>query len=113
MTTRTPSEPTYRIIFQQQGDIFEIYASYIYQSELYGFIEVEQLLFGEGAQGELDSEEEKLKETLADVKRTFIPMNSIIRIDEVEKEGTPKVSKGDGSNVTPFPVMSFPPRDND
>jgi hypothetical protein len=40
-------------------------------------------------------------------------MNSIIRIDEVEKEGTPKVSKGDGSNVTPFPVMSFPPRDND
>ena len=39
-------QPTYKVIFYNQGQIFEIYARQIYQSDLYGFIEIEEMLFG-------------------------------------------------------------------
>ena len=42
-----PSTPIYKIIFFNQGQIYEIYARQIYQSDLYGFIEIEELVFGE------------------------------------------------------------------
>ena len=39
--------PIYKVIFVNQGQMFEIYARQIYQSDLYGFIEIEELVFGE------------------------------------------------------------------
>jgi hypothetical protein len=101
------SRQIYRVIFLNQGQIYEIYAANIYQGELYGFIEVEEFLFGERAQIVVDPSEERLKGEFAGVQRSFIPMHAIIRIDEVEKEGVAKVTEA-GSNVTAFP-MPFPP----
>lgn len=98
----------YKVIFLNQGQIYEIYATQIYQGELYGFIEVEEFLFGERAQMVVDPSEERLKNEFADVKRSFIPMHAIIRIDEVEKEGVAKVTEAGASNVAAFPV-SFGP----
>ena len=37
-------------------------------------------------------------------------MHSIIRIDEVDKQGTSKISKLEG-NVTQFPMPIYTPRD--
>ena len=37
----------YRVLFVNQGKLYELYAREIYQGELYGFIEVEELIFGE------------------------------------------------------------------
>ena len=54
-------QPTYKVIFYNQGQIFEIYARQIYQSDLYGFIEIEEVLFGERSQMLVDPSEEKLK----------------------------------------------------
>ncbi len=82
----------YKVIFYNEGEIFEVYAREIYQSEMYGFIEVEEFVFGERTQVIVDPGEEKLKAEFAGVKRSYIPMQSIIRIDEVEKEGQVKVS---------------------
>lgn len=98
----------YKVIFLNQGQIYEIYASQIYQSDLYGFVEVEEFLFGERAQVVVDPSEERLKNEFADVKRSFIPLHAIIRIDEVEKEGIAKVMDAGASNVTAFP-MPFGP----
>jgi len=97
------NKKTYKIIFYNDEDIFEIYASHVFPSELYGFIEVEQLLFGEKSQLLIDPGEERLKNEFNDVKRTYIPMNAIIRIDEVEQQGVAKVTGSKGS-VTKFPV---------
>ncbi|EPM91781.1 hypothetical protein A3SM_00165 [Pseudomonas syringae pv. actinidiae ICMP 18886] len=37
--------------------------------------------------------------------RSFVPMHSIVRIDEVERMGVPKISEARGtSNVMPFPM---------
>ena len=100
----------YRVVFHQQGEIFEIYARHVYQGEMYGFVEVDELLFGERSQVVVDPGEEKLKTTFADVKRTFIPMHSVIRIDEVTKQGKPKVTAGEPSNVTSLPFSGSPPK---
>lgn len=98
--------PIYKVIFLNQGQVFEVYAREIYQSEMYGFIEVEEFVFGERTQMLVDPAEEKLKSEFAGVKRSFIPMHSIVRIDEVEKEGVGKVTefKGDGK-IAHFPPM--------
>jgi len=98
---------TYKIIFYNNEDIYEIYATHVYPSDLYGFIEVEQLLFGEKSQLLVDPSEERLKSEFSGVKRTYIPMNAVVRIDEVEQEGVAKVT-GSKSSVTNFPGNSRP-----
>lgn len=98
--------PTYRITFLNKGEVYELYTRYVYQSDLYGFIEIEECLFGEKSQMLVDPAEEKLKAEFAGVKRSFIPIGAVIRIDEVEKEGISKISKGD--NIKPFPTMLTP-----
>ena len=97
----------FKVIFYNEGEVFEIYTRNIYQSDMYGFIELEEFLFGERAQVIVDPAEEKLKNEFSNVKRSYIPMQSIIRIDEVEKEGQVKVSdiKGAG-NIAQFPTRS-------
>ena len=97
----------YKIIFYNNEDIFEIYATHVFASDLYGFVEVEQLLFGEKSQLLVDPSEERLKNEFSGVKRTFIPMNAVVRIDEVEQSGTPKVSVVRNS-VTNFPNPARP-----
>ena len=39
----------------------------------------------------LDPGEEQLKSEFSGVKKTYLPYNSIIRIDEVEREGTARI----------------------
>lgn len=97
-------QPVFKVIFYNQNQVFEVYAKAIFQSDMYGFVEIEELVFGERSQVLVDPGEEKLKSEFAGVKRSYIPMHSIIRIDEVEKEGAVKVSeiKG-GEKVMPFP----------
>ena len=47
MAEKPTAEPIYRVIFNNQGEVYELYTRYIFQSEMYGFIEVEELLFDE------------------------------------------------------------------
>ncbi|QAX81696.1 DUF1820 family protein [Candidatus Pseudomonas adelgestsugas] len=99
----------YKVIFLNQGQVFEIYAKQIYQSDLWGFLEVEGFIFGERTHLVVDPGEEKLKAQFEGVVRSFVPMHSIIRIDEVERLGTPKISeKCSMSNVMPFPPIPMP-----
>tara|TARA_B100000959_G_C14737441_1_gene523548 strand:- start:123 stop:449 length:327 start_codon:yes stop_codon:yes gene_type:complete len=102
------STPIYKIIFFNQGQIFEIYARQIYQSDLYGFIEVEELVFGERSQMLVDPSEEKLKSEFEGVSRSYIPMQAVVRIDEVDKEGIGKISEAKGGNISPLPIPAFP-----
>jgi len=102
-------EHIYKVVFFNQGQIYEVYAHSIYQSDLNGFIEVEDYIFGSKSQVVIDPGEDKLRAEFEGVQRSFIPFNAVIRIDEVEKEGVAKVTDSDGSNVTPFPLPM--PRD--
>jgi hypothetical protein len=98
----------FKVIFNNQGKIYEIYARNVDHGIMFGFIEVEELIFGEKTSVVVDPTEENLKTEFEGVKRTYIPMHSIIRIDEVEKEGAAKITEGseNGTNVMPFPLYT-------
>lgn len=95
----------FKIIFANQETIYEIYARSMKESELFGFLEVEELAFGEQTSLVVDPSEEKLKMEFNGVKRTYIPMHAVIRIDEVTKQGTAKMkdNHGYGSKISHFP----------
>jgi hypothetical protein len=79
------------------------------QGDIYPFIEVEGILFGERSKVLVDPSEEKLKNEFAGVTRTHIPAHAIIRIDEVETAGENRIiANTGGANVTAFP-LSMPP----
>ncbi len=110
----TQTKPLFKIIFVNEGKVYEIYARDICQGSLYGFVEVQELVFGEKSSLVVDPAEERLKSEFSGVKRTYIPMHAIIRIDEVEKEGSAKMTalSGKGGNVTVFPSPVYTPRND-
>ena len=67
----------YRVLFHNQGQIYELYARSIYQSDLYGFVEVEDYTFGSRSQMLIDPSEDKLRNEFEGVQRSFIPLHSI------------------------------------
>ena len=100
----------YKIAFMNQGQVYEIYARGVGHGSLFGFVEVEERVFGERSSVVVDPSEEKIKTEFDGVKRTYLPMHSILRIDEVEKEGASKISKAEG-NIAQFPVPLYTPGD--
>lgn len=105
------NQPVYKVIFQNGSQVFEVFARQIYQSDMWGFIEVEEFVFGERSQILVDPGEEKLKNEFNGVKRSYIPLQAIIRIDEVDKEGSGKISDSGAAqgNVASFPFAGGPP----
>ena len=99
----------FKVIFHSQGKVFEIYAGKVGHGHMFGFIEVEELLFGEKSTVLVDPSEEKIQTEFAGVKRTYLPLHSVIRIDEVKKTGVSKVSEGAPSNVAQFPFPVYTP----
>lgn len=102
----------FKVIFMNQGKVYEIYARNVGHGDMFGFVEVEELVFGEKTTVVVDPAEEKIKSEFENVKRTYLPMHAIIRIDEVDKQGTSKISKLEGGNVTQFPVPVYTPGDS-
>ena len=55
------SSHIYRIVFVNQGKVYEIYARKVSHGSLFGFIEVEELVFGERSSVVLDPAEERAR----------------------------------------------------
>lgn len=97
----------YRVSFNQRGKLYEIYAKYISEDSLIGFIEVEEPVFSDSSDSLLvDPGEEKLRLEFKGVKRFYIPMHHVVRIDEVCKKGTAKIRDIDDkkTNVSHLPT---------
>lgn|SRR5690349_4506486 len=99
----------FKVVFINQGKVYEIYARKVSHGALLGFVEVEELVFGERTAVVVDPSEERIKAEFDGVRRTYLPMHSIVRIDEVRKQGISKISALEGSNVTQFPVPMYTP----
>lgn len=94
----------FRVVFQSRGKVYEIHAREVSECRLMGFVEVGDLVFGERSAVLVDPSEERLKAEFAGVRRTYIPVHSIFRIDEVEREGSNRIRELEsGEKVTPFP----------
>ena len=93
-------EPIFKVLFLSNGEIYEIYARHVYSSDLYGFVVVEEIVFGERTQVIVDPSEERLKSEFKSVSRTYVPAHAVLRIDEVEKAGPGEIRKAADGNVT-------------
>ena len=104
------SRRLYKITFLNQGQVYEIYARRVNQGGLLGFVEVEGLVWGEKTTVVVDPSEERLEKEFEGVKRSYLPLHSVIRIDEVQKRGQSRITDAskDG-NVSAFPVPIFRP----
>jgi hypothetical protein len=104
----------FKVLFVNQGKVYEIYARKVSHGSLFGFIEVEELVFGERSSVVVDPSEEKIKAEFNEVKRTYLPLHSVLRIDEVQKQGVSKVvALEGGSNVAQFPMPVYTPPGGD
>jgi hypothetical protein len=98
----------FRIVFANQGKVYEIYASKVSHGGLFGFLEVEDLVFGERSGVVVDPTEERIRSEFSGVKRTYLPLHSVIRVDEVKKQGVSKITALEGgSNVAQFPTSLY------
>ncbi|MGD9253649.1 MAG: DUF1820 family protein [Holophagae bacterium] len=102
------SETIFRVSFLYQGEVYEIYAKSVSQGGLFGFVEIEELVFGERSKLLIDSSEERLKTEFEGVRRTYVPLHAILRIDEVAKAGRGRITSGEGK-VAAFPMTVVPP----
>lgn len=104
----TMAKHLYKIIFHNQDKVYEIFAERFAESDIFGFIEVDSIVFGDASSLVVDPSEERLRNEFGEVKRFFVPVHSIIRIDEVAKEGSAKIKdvKNSPATITPFPYNS-------
>jgi hypothetical protein len=113
MSQKQKKEPIYKVIFFNQGKIYEIFARSVSQGDLFGFIMVEELLFGEKTQVVVDPGEESLKLEFEGVRKIHIPMHAVSRIDEVERRGKTKITTltDTEGTVSTFPSPIYTPGD--
>ena len=69
---------------------------------------MEEYIFNKDKQLVVDPSSEKLKNEFNNVERSYIPVNSILRIDEVNETGEPKIKENKGQ-ISPLPINIQPP----
>ncbi|ANB16492.1 DUF1820 family protein [Dokdonella koreensis] len=108
MPTKKPSV-LYRVTFLSQGKSYELYARRVASSALWGFTEVADLVFEPQGEGlVVDPTEERLREEFGNTRVLHLPIQSIQRIEEVDRRRAPAIrDAGNGEKVMPFPL---PPR---
>ena len=107
-----PSKKLYKITFFNAGKIYELYARSVGSSALWGFTDISDLVFDVNEGVVIDPTEERLRDEFAHTKTLHLPMQSIVRIEEVDRKG--KLAIRDASTgekvVMPFPLPAKPGR---
>ena len=100
----------YKVTFLHLGKCYELYARHVASRSLWGFTEVGDLVFEPVGSGLLvDPTEERLREEFADTRVLHLPMQSVVRIEEVERKGALVIREAsDGQKITPFPMPPKP-----
>ena len=96
----------YKVTFFNAGKIYELYARRVSSGALWGFTEVAELEFDVNAGVVVDPTEERLRDEFAHTRVLHLPMQSIVRIEEVERKGQSAIRDATTGEkvVTPFPL---------
>ncbi len=95
----------YKIVFLNHGKVYELYSRGVSSSGLWGFLEVSELVFEDGDSLVIDPAEEKMREEFDGVSVLHLPIQSVLRVEEVKKRGQAVIrDRESGEKVTPFPV---------
>ncbi len=104
------AKPLYKVTFLNHGKIYELYARQIASSALWGFTEVADLVFDVRDGVLVDPTEERLRDEFGSTRVLHLPMQSIVRIEEVEKKGQALIRDATTGEtvVMPFPLPAKP-----
>ena len=104
------AKPLYKVTFFNAGKIYELYARRVGASSLWGFIEVGELVFDVNEGVVIDPTEERLRDEFAGTRVLHLPMQSIIRVEEVDHKGQSAIRDAQSGEkvVTPFPMPAKP-----
>jgi hypothetical protein len=95
----------YKVVFLNQGQVYELFAENVDSSRLYGFIEAWDLVFDADERVVVDPVEERMRKEFADTERLMLPMQSVIRVEKVARRGTCVIrDRNTGDKVTPLPL---------
>ena len=100
----------YKVTFLNAGKIYEIYARQVASGALWGFTEVSDLVFDVYDGVVIDPTEERLRDEFGATQVLHLPMQSIVRIEEVERKGQSAIRDASTGEkvVTPFPLPAKP-----
>lgn len=99
------SRKLYKVVFLNHGKVYELYAKRVSSSDLWGFTCVSDLEFAPRDGMLVDPTEEKLREEFARTRSLHLPMQSIVRIEEVDERGTAAIRDGaSGDKIIPMPL---------
>ena len=98
----------YRVLFHNQGKIFDVYVRSVDRAQIYGFLELKDFEFSKPTSMVIDPTEDKLRHEFESANRVLVPMMNVERIDEVSKVGEAKITESDGSNIHHFPTPARP-----
>ena len=104
------SKTLYKVVFLNAGRIYELYAQRVGASALWGFTEVAELVFDLHDGLVIDPTEERLRDEFGATRVLHLPMQSIVRIEEVERKGQSAIRDATTGEkvVTPFPLPAKP-----
>ena len=95
----------YRVAFLNNGKVYELYCRGVASSGLWGFVEISGMEFDSGDAMVVDPTEERLRDEFADVEVLHVPLNGVLRVEEVRKKGQAVIrDRESGEKVTPFPI---------
>ncbi len=95
----------YKIIFLNNGKVYELFSEGVTSSGLWGFVEVSGLVFETTEGLVVDPTEEKMREEFKDARVLHLPIQSVLRVEEVERRGQCLIrDRESGEKVTPFPL---------
>jgi hypothetical protein len=100
----------YKITFLNAGKIYELYARKVSAGTLWGFTEVAELVFDIHDGVVIDPTEERLRDEFGSTRVLHLPMQSIVRIEEVDRKGQSAIRDATTGEkvVTPFPLPAKP-----
>jgi len=100
----------YRVSFLNHGKVYTLYAKHVDSGRLWGFIEVTGLVFDVHEGIVIDPTEERLREEFSHTQTLHLPIQTVLRVEEVEKKGQSAIrDAASGENVvTPFPLPAKP-----
>lgn len=95
----------YKIVFLNNGQVYELFSEGVTSSGLWGFVEVSGLVFETSDGLVIDPTEEKMRQEFEHANVLHLPIQSVLRVEEVEKRGQCLIrDRKSGEKVTPFPV---------
>ena len=94
----------YKVVFFNRSKVYELYARDVFSSEIYGFIYVAELVFDQNQSIVIDPAEDKLRDEFENVNVLHLPLQSVVRIEEVKKKKSCKIRDiKQGDNISQFP----------